>query len=33
MKTVGKNAGILRYALNDTLLWPPRYPASEMMEE
>ena len=27
-----QNAGILRYALNDTALWPPRYPASEMME-
>ena len=32
MKAVGKNAGILRCALNDTPLWPPRYPASEMME-
>jgi len=32
MKAVGKNAGILRCALNDTLLWPPCYPASEMME-
>jgi len=27
-----QNAGIFRYALNDTQLWPPRYPASEMME-
>jgi len=27
-----QNAGIFRYALNDTPLWPPRYPASEMME-
>ena len=32
MKVVYKNAGILRCALNDTPLWPPRYPASEMME-
>ena len=36
MKVVGKNAGILRCALNDneghTLLWPSCYLASEMME-
>jgi len=32
MKALGKNAGILRYALNDTPLWPPSSRASEMME-
>jgi hypothetical protein len=36
MKAVGKNAGILRCALNDneghTSLWPSCYLASEMME-
>jgi len=36
MKAVGETAGILRCALNDnegqTSLWPPCYPAWEMME-
>jgi len=32
MKAVYKNAGILRCALNDIPLWPPCYPASEMMD-
>jgi len=32
LKAVAENAGILRCALNDTPLWPPCYPAWEMME-
>ena len=32
LKAVAENAGILRYALNDTPLRPPCYPAWEMME-